>query len=136
MFVDPGDDLLAEAIAAGRLSALQLHRVPAGRRAAIRARFRLPVWTVVEVSKRADVAASGHFDASDRVIFDARTPQGSALPGGMGLAFDWALLAGISHPGPWGLAGGLSPHNVAEAVRVTGAPLVDASSGLESAPGV
>ena len=54
----------------------------------------------------------------------------------MGLVFDWSLLGGYRGALPWGLAGGLSPDNVAEAVRVTGAPQVDTSSGVESAPGV
>ncbi len=135
VFVDPADDLLVAAIAAGKLDALQLHRVTAARRAEIRSRFALPVWTVVEVRGPADLAARGHLEAFDRVIYDAKTPDGS-LPGGMGLSFDWSLLSGVSHPGPWGLAGGLDPANVAEALRKTGAPLIDASSGLESAPGV
>jgi phosphoribosylanthranilate isomerase len=70
--------------------------------------------------------------AVDRILYDA--PARTA-PGGQGLAVDWSLLAGYRHEIPWGLAGGLSPANVAEAIRLTGAPLVDASSGLESAPG-
>lgn len=135
VFVDPSDDLLREAIAAGRLDALQLHRATAARRAEVRSRFGLPVWAVVEVSRSADLAARHHLEACDRVIYDAKTPAG-ALPGGMGLAFDWSMLTGLGHATPWGLAGGLSPANVAEAIRTTGAPLVDASSGLESAPGV
>ena len=135
VFVDPADDLLREAIAAGRLDALQVHRVTAARRAEIAGRFGLPVWAVVEVSQPADLAARHHLVACDRVIYDAKTPK-NALPGGMGLAFDWAMLSGLSHAHPWGLAGGLGQANVAEAIRVTGAPLVDASSGLESAPGV
>ena len=69
-------------------------------------------------------------------LFDAKTPKGAALTGGMGLSFDWNLVAGWKGPLPWGLAGGLTPDNVAEAVRLTGAPLVDTSSGVESAPGV
>ena len=69
------------------------------------------------------------------MLLDAKTPK-DALPGGLGLAFDWSLLAGWKPPLPWGLAGGLSPANVAEAVRLTGAPLVDCSSGVETAPGV
>ena len=65
-------------------------------------------------------------------MFDAKTPKG-ALPGGMGLAFDWSLLAGYRGALPWGLAGGLNRRNVAEAIARTGAPLVDTSSGVESA---
>ena len=135
VFVDPDDALLRDAIAAGRLDAVQLHRVSAARRAEVRARFRLPVWAVVEVAQRSDLAARHHLDAADRVLYDAKTPAG-ALPGGIGLAFDWSMLAGLVHPLPWGLAGGLSPTNVAEAVRTTGTPLVDTSSGVESAPGI
>jgi phosphoribosylanthranilate isomerase len=69
------------------------------------------------------------------VLFDAKTPKGT-LPGGMGLAFDWTLVAHWKGPVAWGLAGGLTPANVDEAVRRTGAPLVDTSSGVESEPGV
>jgi phosphoribosylanthranilate isomerase len=69
------------------------------------------------------------------VLFDAKTP-GGALPGGMGLSFDWDLVAHWKGPVAWGLAGGLAPNNVAEAVRLTGTPLVDTSSGVESAPGI
>lgn len=135
VFVDPDDTTLRDAIAAGRLDAVQVHRVTAARRAAIKARFGLPVWAVLEVAAPRDLAACNHYEAFDRLIYDAKTPRGS-LPGGMGLSFDWTMLAGARHPGPWGLAGGLTPANVAEAVRLTGAPLVDCSSGVETAPGV
>ncbi|MGH6785784.1 MAG: phosphoribosylanthranilate isomerase, partial [Novosphingobium sp.] len=127
--------LLGEAVAAGRLGAIQLHRVTAARRGEVKARFGLPVWAVVEVAKPGDLAARHHLEAADRVLYDAKTPK-DALPGGMGLAFDWTMLAGLAQPLPWGLAGGLSPANVAEAVRISCAPLVDVSSGVESAPGV
>ena len=79
--------------------------------------------------------AAAYAGAADLILFDAKTPKG-ALPGGMGLAFDWSLLAGYRGALPWGLAGGLNPTNVAEAIARTGAPLVDTSSGVESAPGV
>lgn len=72
-------------------------------------------------------------DAAHRVIYDSAK---GALPGGNGLTIDWSLLTHFRHQMPWGLAGGLTPDNVAEAIRVTNAPLVDASSGLETSPGV
>jgi phosphoribosylanthranilate isomerase len=71
--------------------------------------------------------------AADLLLYDAPAHK---VPGGQGLAVDWSLFSGFKHEMPWGLAGGLTPDNVAEAIRVTGAPLVDASTGLESAPGV
>jgi phosphoribosylanthranilate isomerase len=71
--------------------------------------------------------------AADKLLYDAPAQK---VPGGQGLAVDWSLFQGFRHEMPWGLAGGLTPDNVAEAIRVTGAPLVDASTGLESAPGV
>ncbi|NCU11784.1 MAG: phosphoribosylanthranilate isomerase [Sphingomonadaceae bacterium] len=134
VFVDPSDEVLRDAIAAGQLDALQLHRVSAARRAEVKVRFGLPVWAVLELAEARDLAALAHFDCFDRLIYDAKTPM-NALPGGMGLTFDWTMLNGAPHPGPWGLAGGLNPGNVAEALRITGAPLLDASSGLETAPG-
>lgn len=70
---------------------------------------------------------------ADRILFDA---PAQALPGGNGTRFDWSLLAGHRHQIDWGIAGGLTIDNVAEAIAETGAPLVDVSSGVESAPGV
>ena len=135
--IDADDAALAEAVAAGRLDALQLHgaETPA-RAAAVRARFGLPVWKVLSVATASDVArAEAYAGAADFLLFDAKTPK-RELPGGMGLVFDWSLLAGFRGALPWGLAGGLSPDNVAEALRISRASLVDTSSGVESAPGV
>ena len=137
LFVDASDAAIAEAVDAAKLQALQLHGGETPQRAAeLRARHALPVWKVIAVASAADIArADAYAGAADLILFDAKTPQG-ALPGGMGLVFDWALLGAYRGALPWGLAGGLTDDNVAEAVRVTRAPLVDASSGVESAPGV
>ena len=137
VFVDPDDELLARAIEAGRLAAVQIHRTTPTRAAAIRARFGVETWAAVAVKTRADLnAAHGFAGAVDRILYDAKTPEGSALPGGMGVRFDWGLLDGFRHPLPWLLSGGLDPANVADAIRATGAAAVDVSSGVESAPGV
>lgn len=72
---------------------------------------------------------------ADMLLVDAKPPKDAALPGGNGLSFDWRLLVGRKWLVPWMLAGGLTPDNVAEAVRLTGARIVDVSSGVESAPG-
>ena len=69
-------------------------------------------------------------------MFDAKPPEGSELPGGVGARFDWTLLAGRAFRHPWFVAGGLTPDNVAQAIRISGAPMADVSSGVESAPGV
>ncbi|MDF7777188.1 phosphoribosylanthranilate isomerase [Sphingomonas sp. AOB5] len=133
VFVDPDDALLEATLPA--LTAVQLHKVTPERAAAIRAR--IPVWVAVAVKTRADLdAASAYRGAADRILYDAKTPDSAALPGGMGLRFDWTLLQDFRHPLPWALSGGLDPTNVAEAARITGAPLVDVSSGVETAPGV
>lgn len=138
LFVDADDAAIAAAVTAARLDVLQLHGAePPARAARLRAEFGLPVWKALAVATKADVArAAAYAGAADRVLFDAKTPKGSALPGGMGLAFDWSLVADWKGPLAWGLAGGLTPDNVAEAIRLTGAPLVDTSSGVETAPGI
>lgn len=134
VFVDPDDALLERAVP--HLDVVQLHETAPARAAAIGARFGREVWATVAVKVRADLDRARTFvGAADRVLYDAKTPEG-ALPGGMGMRFDWALLDGFRHPLPWALSGGLDPENVAEAARRTGATLVDVSSGVEAAPGV
>ena len=137
LFVDADDALLGEAVAAAQLDVLQLHGAENPARVAeLKARFGLPVWKALPVAGRDDVLrADAYTSAADLILFDAKTPKGT-LPGGMGVAFDWNLVAGWKGACAWGLAGGLFAENVAEAIRLTGAPLVDTSSGVESAPGV
>ncbi len=137
VFVDPDDALLDEAVAAADLTTIQLHKTPPARVAVIRARHRREVWAAVAVKTRADLAgAAAYAGAADRILYDAKTPDGATLPGGMGVRFDWSLLDGFAHPLRWALSGGLDPANVGEAIRRTRAPLVDVSSGVETAPGI
>ncbi|WP_062734283.1 phosphoribosylanthranilate isomerase [Sphingobium abikonense] len=136
--VDADDADLARIAETGAISALQLHgKESPERAAAVRARFGLPVWKAISVKTRSDVeGAAAYAGAVDRLLFDAKTPDGAALPGGMGLRFDWGLLRGVAIPAPWGLSGGLSIANVCDAIRETGAPLIDISSGVEDVPGI
>jgi phosphoribosylanthranilate isomerase len=117
---------------------LQLHGHETPERvAAVKARYGLPVMKAIGVAGEADLAGLMEMSlAADQLLIDAKPAAGAALPGGNGLAFDWRLLVGRKWLKPWMLAGGLTPENVAEAIRLTGARQVDVSSGVESAPGV
>lgn len=138
LFVDPSDDLLEQVLAEVPLDMIQLHGHEAPARVAeVRARHGLPVIKAVGVAGPEDLPAlDAAARVADMVLVDAKPPRGAALPGGNGLAFDWRLVAGRRWPVPWLLAGGLTPANVAEAVRLTGARQVDVASGVESAPGI
>lgn len=133
------DDASIDAILADvPIDMLQLHGAETPARVAeVRDRFGLPVMKAVGLSGEADLAAIMEYSLiADQLLIDAKPGSGTDLPGGNGLAFDWRLLVGRKWLRPWMLAGGLGPHNVADAVRLTGAAQVDVSSGVESAPGV
>ncbi len=138
VFVDADNALLEAAVGAGRLSAVQLHgQESASRVAAVRERFGVPVWKAVAVRTRADIEAAKAFrGVAERLLFDAKAPEGEALPGGNGLRFDWHLLEGIDIGIDWVLSGGLDADSVGEAIRITKASAVDVSSGVEDARGV
>ncbi len=120
------------------LDMLQLHGSETVERVAeVKQRYGLPVMKAVGVADESDLAALDEYGlVADQLLVDAKPPKGAVLPGGNGLAFDWRLIANRRWFAPWMLAGGLTPANVAEAVRLTGARQVDVSSGVESAPGV
>ena len=104
--------------------------------AEIRTRFSRPVMKAVGVGSEADLPAlDAYAQVCDQILVDARPAPEAELPGGHGIAFDWRLIQGRRWRRPWMLAGGLTPENVAEAIRLTGATQVDVSSGVESAPG-
>ncbi len=136
--VDADDAFLDALTATVPLDVLQLHGSETPERvAAVRGRYGLPVMKAVGVASEADLAQLDRFGrVADQILVDAKPSGDSELPGGNGIPFDWRLIAGRRWPVPWMLAGGLTPDNVAEAVRLTGAKQVDLSSGVESKPGV
>lgn len=140
LLVDPSDERVAQVSAVVRPDMLQLHGQETPERvAAIRSISQLPVIKAVGVTTEADVrsALAYHHPGvlADLVLFDAKPPAGSQVPGGRGLAFDWQILAAVPVDMPYMLAGGLNPDNVRDCVLKTGAPAVDVSSGVETAPG-
>ena len=138
LLVDPDDLRLAEVVAAVAPDVIQLHGAETPARVAeIAQRFQLPVLKAVKVASAADAQAAISYGAADLILFDAKAPEDrpGALPGGNGVAFDWQVLEGVRGKLAYMLAGGLTPANVAEAIRRTGATAVDVSSGVESRPG-
>lgn len=138
LVVDAGDAALARLVATGALDMLQLHGAETPARVRdVKAKFGLPVVKVIGVAEAGDLEAVARYGTvADQLLVDAKPPKGADLPGGNGVSFDWTLLRDVAWPLPWMLAGGLTAENVAEAVRITGAPAVDLASGIESAPGV
>ncbi|HKR18983.1 MAG TPA: phosphoribosylanthranilate isomerase [Stellaceae bacterium] len=138
VFVDPDDELLKRVLAAAPLDLIQLHGEETPTRVAqIKQRFGKKTMKAIKVAGDSDLdAAPRYYSVADWLMFDARPPKTATRPGGNALAFDWELLSARRWPLPWMLSGGLTPDNVAEAVRVSRATAVDVSSGVESAPGV
>jgi phosphoribosylanthranilate isomerase len=138
LLVDPDDRRLAEVVAATDPDVIQLHGSETPERVAeIAMRFKRPVLKAVKVATAADAEAALAYSAADLILFDAKAPESrpGVLPGGNGVAFDWQVLEGVRGKLAYMLAGGLTPLNVGEAIRLTGAKAVDVSSGVESRPG-
>jgi phosphoribosylanthranilate isomerase len=135
LLVNPEPQQLVSALAAVQPDVMQFHgsENPAYV-ALLKQHSPIQIWKAVGVrDAKALREVQRYAGAVHRILYDA---PAQALPGGNGTRLDWSLLSGHRHSIEWGLAGGLTPDNVAEAIRVTGAPLVDVSSGVESAPGI
>jgi phosphoribosylanthranilate isomerase len=137
LFADAGDAEMAGAIASVKPDLIQLHGKETPTRIGhLRARFNLPIIKGVAIADESDVqAARGFEDAADYLLFDTKVPETATRTGGHGAAFDWKLLSDKKFKRPWLLAGGLTPDNVTRAIAVSGARMVDVSSGVEDAPG-
>jgi phosphoribosylanthranilate isomerase len=135
LVVDADDVLLADIAVRVMPDYVQAHGNETPERLADIARITgAAAYKALRVATPQHVAEAKRYTTSPFILYDAMPPEGAALPGGNGLAFDWTILAQASRP--FMLAGGLTPGNVAEAIRVTGADMVDVSSGVESSPGV
>lgn len=135
LLVNATPALVGEALAAVRPDIIQFHGAEdADFLAHIKRESGLEIWKAMGLKSRDDLQKASQYQGIiDRMLYDA---PAQALPGGNGTRFDWSLLSGHRHIMDWGIAGGLSPANVAEAIAETGAPLVDVSSGVESSAGV
>ena len=139
LVVNPDDGFLDDLTTQVPLDMIQLHGAETPARVAeIKARYGLPVMKAIGITIADDLDQIDAYEqVADQLLIDAKPPKGAVLPGGNGATFDWDLLANRKYwTKPWMLAGGLTPENVAEAVRKTGAQQLDLSSALESAPGV
>jgi phosphoribosylanthranilate isomerase len=138
LFVDADDDAIAAVLAIAPIDLMQFHGGESPERVAdAKTRFGRPVMKTIAIAGPEDVLAAARYEeVADLLLFDAKPPHRSdALPGGNGLAFDWAVIAGRSWRRPWMLSGGLTAELLPEAVRISGAAAVDVSSGVESRPG-
>ncbi|OBQ95268.1 phosphoribosylanthranilate isomerase [Mesorhizobium sp. AA23] len=136
--VDADDDFLDDIVARMQPDMLQLHGSETPVQVAeLKTRYGLPVMKVLSVSEAADLERiKPYVGVADRLMFDAKPPKGSQLPGGNGVAFDWRILAGLDAGLDYMLSGGLNAANVGDALRLANPPGIDISSGVESAPGV
>jgi phosphoribosylanthranilate isomerase len=133
LFVNPDATAIARVLDTVKLDVLQIYGA-LDDLAAIRTRFGLPLWRAVGINSAADLPSDP--GGADRLLLEAKPPAGANRPGGNATTFDWSVLRGWSAPAPWLLAGGLTPTNLATAIRETGAEAVDVSSGVESSKGV
>ena len=138
ILVDPSDLQVLAVSKTLHPDLIQLHgRETPARVVAVRALSGAGIIKVLPVSDSADLDTASQFEAvADYLMFETKPPKDADRPGGNGKVFDWSLLAERRFNRPWFLAGGLTPDNVARAIGVTGAPLVDVSSGVERAPGL
>lgn len=138
LMVDPDDFDVGAICRQLPVDLIQLHgQETAERIADIKAVTGLPVMKAVGIQGADDIQrAHGYEAVAERILLDAKAPEGAGLPGGNALSFDWQLIRGETWEKPWMLAGGLNAGNLGEAVRTSGASFVDVSSGVEDAPGV
>ena len=140
VFVDPQDDFIKAVRAQARMTGIQYHGGETPERLvelASGVAGGLYAIKAISVRTAADVRTARPFaGAASLVLFDAKTPVGAPIPGGMGLRFDWRLIPENHDGAPFGVSGGLDAGNAAECARVTRTGFLDVSSGVESAPGV
>jgi len=137
--VNATNERLDEWMRGGGIDLIQVQGGESGDRIKqIQDRWGIPVLKACGLQSAADLdAAVAEFaDVANWLLFEAKPPRDSDRPGGNAKRLDWSILANTQMSIPWMLAGGLDASNVAEAIAMTGARVVDVSSGVESTSGV
>jgi phosphoribosylanthranilate isomerase len=137
LFVDADDATYDKVLGHVRLDMIQCHGKESPERVEfLRQEYGLPVMKAIPIESAQDFDVVDQYkEVADQVLFDTKPPKNATLPGGNAVSFDWSLLRSRKISLPWMLAGGLTPENVAEAIRISKAKAVDVSSGVEVKPG-
>ena len=129
LFVDADPEFIKAVLKQVPLQLLQFH---GDETSAYCESFARPYMKAIRMRADLDVAAAiAEYPTASGILLDAYRP---GVPGGTGETFDWARVPRHSVK-PLVLAGGLTPANVTDAIRVTQVYGVDVSGGVESAPG-
>lgn len=136
LFVNPSDDDLNEVLSVLDLDIIQLHGNEERQRVGeIYDMTEIPIIKAININEEEDIFLAHQYDdVADYILFDA--PQIGEQMGGTGHRFNWNWLQDMELEKPWILAGGLTPQNIFNAVRMTGAQIVDVSSGVEASKGI
>lgn len=138
VMVSPEDSEISEMLSHFTPEYIQLHGDESPARVYdIKQKFNLPLIKAISVSSLKDIKkADIYHELVDYILFDAKPPKGSELPGGNAISFDWSFLKGINLDKRYFLSGGINPNNIEEALKISGARYIDVSSGVESARGI
>ena len=138
LLVNPKNDIIEKIVNEVNIDFLQLHGQESPERVLeISKKSKIPIIKAIGIKRKDDIKKIRSYEnIVDYVLLDAKPESEKSLPGGNGIAFDWKILKGFNEKKPWFLAGGLNSDNVSNAISITGANMVDVSSGVEVEPGI
>ena len=138
LLVNPENDIVEKIVNEVKIDFLQLHGEESPERVLeISKNCKIPIIKAIGIKRKDDIKKIRSYEnIVDYVLLDAKPESQKSLPGGNGIAFDWKILKGFNVKKPWFLAGGLNSDNVSSAISITGANMVDVSSGVEVEPGI
>ena len=137
LLVDPSDDFLERVLKSSRVDYIQLHGEESPERVEEIAKItNVPLIKAIGVEKESDLLSIRKYeDSVDYILLDSKVKEDRYLKGGRGISFNWDIIRDFNFNKPWFLAGGLNANNVIDAMRTTGAKMLDVSTGVETKPG-
>ena len=137
LLVDPSDDFLERLLMSSKVDYIQLHGEESPERVEEIAKItNVPLIKAIGVEKESDLLSIRKYEGFvDYILLDSKVKENRQLKGGRGISFNWDIIGGFNFNKPWFLAGGLNVNNVINAMKVTGAKMLDVSTGVETKPG-
>ena len=137
ILVDPSDDFLERLLLSSKVDYIQLHGEESPERVEEIAKItNVRLIKAIGVEKESDLLSIRKYEGCvDYILLDSKVKENGYLKGGRGISFNWDIIRGFNFNKPWFLAGGLNANNVINAMKVTGAKMLDVSTGVETKPG-